>query len=49
MRIGISLTSVYNVRDPREGATSFVTSARVDAQIAVVEATAIANLVNVEP
>ena len=36
-------------RDPREGLTSFVITARVDAEIAVVNATAHANLVNVEP
>ncbi len=36
-------------RDPREGATSFVITARVDAKVAVVNATAHANLVNVEP
>lgn len=36
-------------RDPREGATSFVVTARVDAKIAVPAATAIATNVNVEP
>jgi hypothetical protein len=36
-------------RDPREGVTSFVITARVDAEIAVVNATAHANLVNIEP
>lgn len=36
-------------RDPREGATSFVVSARVDAKVAVVDATALAFNVNVEP
>lgn len=36
-------------RDPREGATSFVVTARVDAKIAVPEATVIAYDVNVEP
>lgn len=36
-------------RDPREGATSFVVTARVDAKIAVPAATAIATEVNVEP
>lgn len=35
-------------RDPREHATSFVVSARVDAKIGVVDATAIATNVNVE-
>lgn len=36
-------------RDPREGATSFVVTARVDAKVAVPDATAIAKEVNVEP
>ena len=36
-------------RDPREGVTSFVVTARTDAKIAVVEATAVATNVNVEP
>ena len=36
-------------RDPREGVTSFIVTARVDAQIGVREATAIATNVNVEP
>jgi hypothetical protein len=36
-------------RDPREGATSFIVTARVDAKIAVPDATAIATSVNVEP
>jgi len=36
-------------RDPREGATSFVITARVDAKIAVVGATAVATSVSVEP
>ena len=36
-------------RDPREGGTSFVVSARVDAEIAHVPATAIATNVDVEP
>lgn len=36
-------------RDPREGQTSFIITARVDAQVAHVPATAIANNVDVEP
>lgn len=36
-------------RDPREGGTSFVVTARVDAQIAQVAATAVAKTVDVEP
>jgi len=36
-------------RDPREGVTSFVVTARVDAKVAVVKATSHASLVNVEP
>ncbi len=36
-------------RDPREGATSFIVTARVDAKLAHVPATAIAYNVNVEP
>lgn len=36
-------------RDPREGATSFIVTARVDAEIAVPAATSIAYNVNVEP
>lgn len=36
-------------RDPREGATSFVVTARVNSQIGVVEQTAIATSVDVEP
>lgn len=36
-------------RDPREGMTSFCVTARVDAQLAVPEATAIAKNVSVEP
>lgn len=36
-------------RDPREGATSFIVTARVDAKIAVPAATAIATNVDVEP
>ena len=36
-------------RDPREGATSFVVTARVDAKIAVPNATVLAYSVNVEP
>ena len=35
-------------RDPREGATSFIVTARVDAEVAVPEATVIATSVNVE-
>jgi hypothetical protein len=34
-------------RDPREGATSFIVTARVDAKIAVPDATAVATNVNV--
>lgn len=34
-------------RDPREGATSFIVTARVDAKVAVVDATAVATNVNV--
>lgn len=41
--------TIETYRDPREGATSFVVSARVDAKIAVPAATAIATNVNVEP
>lgn len=36
-------------RDPREGQTSFIVTARVDAKVAVVNATALAYNVNVEP
>lgn len=36
-------------RDPREGATSFVATTRIDAEIAVVESTVIATNVNIEP
>lgn len=36
-------------RDPREGATSFIVTSRVDAKVAVVDATAIAYDVDVEP
>ena len=36
-------------RDPREGGTSFIPSARVDAKVAHVPATAVAKNVNVEP
>ncbi len=36
-------------RDPREGATSFIVTARADAKIAVIPATALAYNVNVEP
>lgn len=36
-------------RDPREGATSFIVNARVDAQVAVPAATALAYTVDVEP
>lgn len=36
-------------RDPREGGTSFIVTARVNSQIAVVEATAISINVDVEP
>lgn len=36
-------------RDPREGATSFVVTARVDAKIAVIPATTLAYNVDVEP
>lgn len=36
-------------RDPREGATSFIVSARVNTQIGHVPATVIATNVNVEP
>lgn len=36
-------------RDPREGAISFIVTARVDAEIAVVNSTALAYTVNVEP
>lgn len=36
-------------RDPREGATSFVVTTRVDAKVAIIDATAIATSVNVEP
>jgi len=36
-------------RDPREGVTSFVITARVDAEVAVVKATTLAYSVNVEP
>ncbi len=36
-------------RDPREGVTSFVITARVDAEVAVVKATSLAYSVNVEP
>lgn len=36
-------------RDPREGATSFVVTARVDAKIAVIPATVSAYNVNIEP
>jgi HK97 family phage major capsid protein len=36
-------------RDPREGATSFIVTARVDAEVAVPDATAIATNVDVEP
>jgi len=36
-------------RDPREGGTSFVLTARVDAKIAVPDATAVATNVDVEP
>lgn len=36
-------------RDPREGVTSFIATARTDAKIAVVEATAVATNVDVEP
>lgn len=41
--------TIETFRDPREGGTSFVVTARVDAEIAVTEATAIATNVNVEP
>jgi hypothetical protein len=40
---------IETFRDPREGATSFVVTARVDAAVAVPGATAIATNVNVEP
>jgi len=40
---------IETFRDPREGQTSYVVTARVDAKIAVVEATAVATGVNVEP
>lgn len=36
-------------RDPREGVTSFIVTCRVDAEVAVVPATALAYNVNVEP
>jgi HK97 family phage major capsid protein len=36
-------------RDPREGATSFLVNARVDAKVAIVDATAIATNVDIEP
>lgn len=36
-------------RDPREGVTSFVITARVDAEVAVVKATSLAHTVNIEP
>lgn len=36
-------------RDPREGATSFIVTARVDAEVAIIPATSIAYNVNVEP
>jgi hypothetical protein len=36
-------------RDPREGATSFVVTARVDAKVAVINATTLAYNVDVEP
>jgi hypothetical protein len=41
--------TIETFRDPREGATSFIVTARVDAKIAVPAATAIATNVNVEP
>lgn len=40
---------IETFRDPREGATSFIVTARVNSQIAHVPATAIATNVNVEP
>lgn len=40
---------IETFRDPREGATSFVVTARVDAAVAVPGASAIATNVNVEP
>lgn len=41
--------TIETFRDPREGATSFIVTARVDAKIAVNAATAVAKNVNVEP
>jgi len=41
--------TIETFRDPREGATSFIVTARVDAEVAIAEATAIAKNVNVEP
>lgn len=41
--------TIESFRDPREGVTSFVATARVDAQIGVVDFTAIADNVDVNP
>ncbi len=41
--------SIETFRDPREGATSFIVTARLDAKVADVDATAVATNVNVEP
>lgn len=41
--------TIETFRDPREGATSFIVTARVDAEVAIKEATAVAKNVNVEP
>ena len=41
--------TIEKFRDPREGATSFIITARVDAKIGLVNATAIATNVDVEP
>jgi HK97 family phage major capsid protein len=41
--------TIESFRDPREGATSFVCTARVDAKVGIPQATAIATGVNVDP
>lgn len=41
--------TIESFRDPREGATSFICTARVDAKVGVPEAAAIATNVNVDP
>jgi len=41
--------TMESFRDPREGATSFIVTCRVDAKVAIRDATAIATNVDVEP